>query len=113
LVEDDVTVVGGLWVSTPVRTVVDCARVCSAPWTLAVADAAARRWSVTFGDLDSWFARTPPVPGKRREDALRETGLEVVRFVMADLSRSERWLAGYRRAVSRGRRHPPMPLKLT
>jgi hypothetical protein len=190
LVEDDITVVGGLRVSTPVRTVVDCARVCSAPWTLAVADAAARRWSVAFDDLDSWFARTPPVPGKRRarwaaqhlngavespleslprallilaappepepqvwvtttvgrfrvdlldhdnrvvteadgrqkyvevsdlwaekrrEDALRETGLEVVRFVMADLSRSERWLAGYRRAVSRGRQHSPMPLQL-
>jgi very-short-patch-repair endonuclease len=51
--------------------------------------------------------------GKRREDALRETGLEVVRFVMADLSRSERWLAAYRRAVSRGRRRSPMPRRLT
>jgi putative AbiEi antitoxin of type IV toxin-antitoxin system len=177
LPEEDITVVDGLRVTTPTRTVVDCARVCSAPWTLAVADGAAARWSVTGDDLDAWFARTPPVPGKRRahlsnvaespleslargvvilaglpepepqvwvstamgrfrvdlldrdnrvvteadgrlkyddvrdlwaekrrEDALRETGLEVVRFVMADLSASERWLVGYRRAISRARR---------
>lgn len=188
--EEDITVVGGLRVTTPTRTVVDCARACSGPWTLAIADGAAARWSVTSADLDAWFARTPPVPGKRRarwaarhlsnhvespleslargvvilaglpapepqvwvstaigrfrvdlldrdnrvvteadgrlkyddvrelwaekrrEDALRETGLEVVRFVMADLSASERWLAGYRRAMSRGHRSA-MPRDLT
>jgi hypothetical protein len=180
--EEDITLVDGMRVTTPTRTVVDCARVCGGPWTLAIADAAADRWSVTFEDLDAWFARTPPVPGKRRarwaarhldgrvespleslargvvilaglpapepqvwvstaigwyrvdlmdranhvvteadgrlkyddarelwaekrrEDALRATGLEVVRFVMADLGATERWLAGYRRALSRGRR---------
>ena len=42
--------------------------------------------------------------GKRREDALRDSGFEVVRFTYADYHRPSPWLAGYRRALARGRR---------
>jgi hypothetical protein len=41
---------------------------------------------------------------KRREDALREAGLEVVRFTMADYRSPDTWLDTYRRALVRGRR---------
>jgi Transcriptional regulator, AbiEi antitoxin/Protein of unknown function (DUF559) len=38
---------------------------------------------------------------KRREDALRGVGFEVVRFAMADYWSQELWLDGYRRALAR------------
>lgn len=38
---------------------------------------------------------------KRREDALRDSGFEVVRFAFADYRRQHAWLAGYRRALTR------------
>jgi very-short-patch-repair endonuclease len=41
---------------------------------------------------------------KRREDALRECGFEVVRFTMHDYHHPTPWLQAYRRALSRGAR---------
>jgi len=41
---------------------------------------------------------------KRREDALRDSGFEVVRFTFADYHRQDVWLDGYRRAVNRASR---------
>jgi very-short-patch-repair endonuclease/predicted transcriptional regulator of viral defense system len=38
---------------------------------------------------------------KLREDALRETGFEVVRFIMQDFYAQDAWLTGYRRARAR------------
>jgi hypothetical protein len=39
---------------------------------------------------------------KRREDALRDTGLEMTRFAAADYHRSIPWLTSYRAALVRG-----------
>jgi very-short-patch-repair endonuclease len=38
---------------------------------------------------------------KRREDALRDRGYQVVRFTMRDQAAPQRWLAAYRRALAR------------
>lgn len=38
---------------------------------------------------------------KLREDALRDAGYEVVRFVMTDVAGKEKWLARYRAAIQR------------
>jgi very-short-patch-repair endonuclease len=38
---------------------------------------------------------------KRREDALRDRGLEVIRFTYADYRNPGPWLAAYRRALKR------------
>ena len=44
---------------------------------------------------------------KRREDALRECGFEVVRFTMYDYHHPHPWLHIYRRALARGALLPP------
>jgi hypothetical protein len=45
---------------------------------------------------------------KRREDAVRELGFEVIRFVYADYRAPQAWLDSYRRALIRaaGRTSP-------
>ena len=170
----------GIRITSPIRTVLDCAREMDAPWGLAIADAAIGRWKLDPGDLIAaaeaispsvnrrqrvlWVVRharagvespleslgravvvlaglpepTPQVwvstrigrfrvdlldeanhviteadgrlkyatedavwQEKRREDALRDGGFEVVRFVMADYKNQGPWLEGYRRAVQR------------
>jgi very-short-patch-repair endonuclease len=48
---------------------------------------------------------------KRREDALRDAGFEVVRFTMRDHADPGPWLAGYRRALARARRTSTRPPK--
>jgi uncharacterized protein DUF559 len=169
---------GGLRVTSPVRTVLDCARELDAPWGLAVADAALTGLRVTTGRLASAVATHPPVPGrrarwvveharpgvespleslaravivlaglpeptpqvwvgtgsgsfrvdlldevnrviteadgklkytaqedlwkeKRREDALRAQGFEVVRFTMSDYHQPQTWLPSYTQALAR------------
>ena len=172
----------GVLVTSPVRTVLDCARELDLPWGLALADhavahlrvaaytlvleARARR-DVSGGSRSRWVARNAragvespleslarahivlarlPEPRiqewldtrlgsyrvdlldpvnrviteadgkvkytakrevwqeKRREDALRELGYEVVRFTMADHHDPAAWLGTYRRAVARAAR---------
>lgn len=185
LAEDEVWVTAdGLQVTTPARTVMDCGRHRDRPWTLAIADAAARRWRLRPSHVLDAAARHPFAPGhptalwvgrllspvpespleslaravvvlggfpepapqvgirthrgwvrvdlvdeeahviveadgqlkyatsrdlwleKRREDALRDTGYEVIRFTHDDYLRPKPWLARYgdarRRAAARG-----------
>jgi hypothetical protein len=170
----------GVRVTSPIRTVLDCARVWDRPWGLAAADAAITKWGVVPTELmKAWADRTPtaghqkvqwvveharakvespleslgravvvmagfpePQPQvwvrtqaggfrvdlldeankviieadgklkytspqdvwreKRREDALRDSGFEVVRFTFADYHNQAAWLPSYRRAVARG-----------
>ena len=171
----------GILVTSPVRTVLDCARALDLPWGLAIGDAAvarpdlgpaeviaaaADRCGVTWGSRSKWVAGNvrpgvespleslaraaivlagcpePTVQAwvetaagmyradlldrgnrviteadgkvkyssdhviwreKRREDALREAGFEVVRFTMADHHHSTAWLAAYHRALARAK----------
>jgi very-short-patch-repair endonuclease len=169
----------GIRVTSPVRTVLDCAREWDAAWGLALADAMIARWQVVGVDLVASAEAKPRGPGqqrmrwvveqvrarvespleslaraaivlaelpepvpqvqlwtrlgafrvdlldkvnrliteadgklkytspqalweeKRREDALRESGFEVVRFTMADHHNPTPWIEGYRRALGR------------
>jgi len=180
--QDEVRVTtDGIRVTTPQRTVVDCARHLDRPWSLAVADAAVRDLDITRRELEEAAARNPSAPGhpaavwvaryarpevespleslaravvildghepplpqvwlrtergdvrvdltdptgrvvieadgrvkytdpavvwqeKLREDAIRATGREVLRFTYADYRRPGPWLARYRRALVRTR----------
>jgi very-short-patch-repair endonuclease len=170
---------GGLRVTAPGRTVVDCARHLDLPWSLAVGDAARARWRLSRGRLMQAAAQNRYAPGhpaavwvarlakqepespleslaraivvlaghpeprcqvrvmtrdgayrvdlldasgtvvieadgrikyasrndlwreKRREDALRDAGLEVVRFTLADYRTRMRWVEGFERAAAR------------
>jgi hypothetical protein len=56
------TTVGGIRVTAPARTVVDCARHLDRPWSLAVADAACRQWSLTRTHLRDAAAVSPHAP---------------------------------------------------
>jgi hypothetical protein len=174
----------GARVTSPVRTVLDCARHWSGPWGLAAADAAIMKWDVAPAALTSAAASRHPGPGhgralwvaehaharpavespleslaravvvlaglpeptpkvwvrttlgrfrvdlldeangviveadgkvkygsaedvwreKRREDALRERGFEVVRFTIEDYRQQYAWVAAYRRALARSSR---------
>jgi hypothetical protein len=176
------TLDSGVRVTSPMRTVIDCAREWAEPWGLAVADAAIGLWPLDRAELVSAVSARPPMPGcrrarwvaeharpgvespleslargvivlaglpeptpqvwidtgagpvrvdlldeanrliteadgklkysdpevlwreKRREDALREQGFEVVRFAMSDYHRPLPWLATYRRALDRSAR---------
>jgi hypothetical protein len=46
---------------------------------------------------------------KRREDALRDSGFEVIRFTHADYRRQAPWLTAYRRAMARSAPRTPAP----
>jgi very-short-patch-repair endonuclease len=46
---------------------------------------------------------------KRREDALRDSGFEVVRFTHADYCHQPPWLASYRQALTRARVRKALP----
>jgi very-short-patch-repair endonuclease len=86
------------WVTAPVRTVVDCARLLPVEEGLAVADSALRHGAVTRAELDAEASRLPPQsPARARlvltsashlaenpfESSLRATALQVpgARFV--------------------------------
>jgi very-short-patch-repair endonuclease len=177
--EDVWTMRSGIRVTSPARTVLDCAREWELPWGLAIADAAVARWNIYPARLVSLVDSRLPIPGgrrarwaaerarpgiespleslarsviilaglpeptpqvrlqtragpfrvdlldepnrviteadgrikytsaedlwreKRREDALRDAGFEVVRFTMPDYRAQSTWLAGYHRALAR------------
>jgi len=179
--EEICTMRDGVRVTSPMRTVLDCARKWDEPWGLAIADAVIARWQIDGSDLVKAAEARPPGPGqqrlrwvveharahvespleslararivladlpepvpqiwvqtqtrrfrvdlldeanrliteadgklkytsaqalweeKRREDALRESGFEVVRFTMADHHAPHPWLHTYTRALARGR----------
>lgn len=66
LAEDEVTVVGGLRVTSPERTFVDLARQLSLPWALAVADSVRRREALGVDDLLLAVDRRPAAAGHAR-----------------------------------------------
>jgi hypothetical protein len=176
----------GIRVTTPDRTVIDCARHLDRPWSLAVADAARRYCRVGRRQLQEAADRNPCAPGhpvavwvaglaepkaespleslaravvvlgghppprlqiwlttsrgmvrvdlldvggrvvieadgrmkytdpgalwreKLREDALRATGREVVRFTFRDYRSPGPWLRRYRQALARAEVRPPL-----
>jgi Transcriptional regulator, AbiEi antitoxin/Protein of unknown function (DUF559) len=189
LEDDEVwTMRSGIRITSPARTVVDCAREWDPPWGLAVADAAIADWKILPAALVSCLDARPSVPGcrnarwvaeharegiespleslaraaiilaglpeptpqvwlqtsagpfrvdlldesnrliteadgklkytsaedvwreKRREDALRDAGFEVVRFTMADHWTPTAWLATYCRALARSTTRPVPPV---
>lgn len=63
---DEVAIRAGIRVTTPARTVVDCARHLDLPWALALADAARRTLSVSRTRLRLAAAHRPVAPGHDR-----------------------------------------------
>jgi hypothetical protein len=66
LPDDDVTLVDGVLVTGPARTVVDLGRSLAFESAVVAADAALASGAVTPADLDACLARMGPVPGSRR-----------------------------------------------
>jgi len=81
--DTEVAAMGAVSVTTPVRTVLDCARTLEPRDALAITDAALRAGRVTHRDLDEAFERCRGWPGSRRAaevlrlgDGRRESPLE-------------------------------------
>ena len=86
LPEDDVTVAGGLTVTSLARTVSDIARSAPFEQALVIADAALSTELITAADLRAQYERIV-FAEKEREDAIRAEDHGVVRWTWRDLSR--------------------------
>lgn len=95
LAHDEVLVRHGLRITTPARTVVDCARHLETGWALAVADAARRRWALSPEALTQAAERRPTAPGHRAAVRVALSARPEPESPLESLARSAVIVAGY------------------
>jgi predicted transcriptional regulator of viral defense system len=92
--EEITTLSSGIVVTTPVRTVLDCARDWDGPWGLAIADAALAASRVSAAALVTAARERVPAPGTRRARWAAEHARAGVESPLESLARAVVMLAG-------------------
>ena len=91
---DEIHTKDGVAVSSPVRTVVDCARILSVDYAVAIADSALRKRLVTIHELLAVAASIPCGPGRSRVLTVVNLADPKAGSVLESLTRVLLWRAG-------------------